>query len=73
MEQAIKAKVEELEEAEQKVQEKRNELLEAVKERKILENLKTIEKEVFDEEAKREEQRILDDLVTYKYGIKGKE
>lgn len=73
MEQAIKAKEEELQVAQQKVEEKRNELLEAVKERKILENLKTIEKEVFDEEAKREEQRILDDLVTYKYGIKGKE
>lgn len=69
----IEKKTEALVQAEQNVVIKRNELLEAVKERKILDNLKAIEQEAFIEEEKREEQRILDDIVTYKYGNKGKE
>lgn len=73
MEQAIKAKNKQVQEAQNKVDEKREELLEAVKERKILDNLKDIQNEVFMEEEKREEQRILDDIVTYKYGKKGRE
>lgn len=72
MEKAIKLKNKEVQEAEKKVEEKREELLEAVKERKILDNLKDIQNEVFMEEEKREEQRILDDVVTYKYGKKGR-
>lgn len=73
MDQAIKAKNKQVQEAQKKVEEKREELLEAVKERKILDNLKDIQNEVFIEEEKREEQRILDDIVTYKYGKKGME
>lgn len=57
-----------LEKAKQVVEEKRNALVEAVKDRKILDNLKSIEEEVFNEEEKRDEQRILDDMVTYRYG-----
>lgn len=72
MEQVIEVKNREVQEAQKKVEEKRGELLEAVKERKILDNLKDIQNEVFMEEEKREEQRILDDIVTYKYGKKGR-
>ena len=72
MEKAIKHKNKEVQEAEKKVEEKIEELLDAVKERKILDNLKDIQNEVFMEEEKREEQRILDDVVTYKYGKKGR-
>lgn len=72
MEQAIELKNKEVQEAQKKVEEKREALLEAVKERKILDNLKEIQNEVFMEEEKREEQRILDDIVTYKYGKKGR-
>lgn len=70
---AIKEKDHELNEAKKVVSEKRHELLEAVKDRKILDNLKAIHKEIFDEEEKRGEQRILDDMVTYRFGVKGKE
>lgn len=73
MEEAIEAKNKQVQESQKKVDEKREELLEAVKERKILDNLKDIQNEVFMEEEKREEQRILDDIVTYKYGKKGRE
>lgn len=72
MEQAIELKNKEVQEAQKKVEEKREALLEAVKERKILDNLKEIQNEVFMEEEKRGEQRILDDIVTYKYGKKGR-
>ena len=43
-----------------------------LKDRKILENLRSIYKENYDEEEKRAEQRILDDIVTYRFGNKGK-
>lgn len=72
MRQAIEIKHKEVQEAQKKVEEKRVALLEAVKERKILDNLKDIQNEVFMEEEKKEEQRILDDVVTYKYGKKGR-
>lgn len=72
MKQAIEVKHKEVQEAQKKVEEKRVALLEAVKERKILDNLKDIQNEVFMEEEKRGEQRILDDIVTYKYGKKGR-
>ena len=69
---AVRNKEHELEEAKQVVNEKREALLEAVKDRKILDNLKAIHKESFEEEEKRVEQRILDDMVTYRFGNKGK-
>ena len=71
--QTIEVKEKQLEEAKIKVEEKRNELLEAVKERKILDNLKAIHKEAFIEEEKRDEQRITDDIVTYRFGRKERE
>lgn len=73
LDQEIEKKGIALSEAEQNVADKREALLEAVKQRKILDNLKAIEQEAYIEEEKREEQKILDDIVTYKYGNKGKE
>lgn len=73
MEQAISLKSDELNKAKNKVAEKRQELLEAVKERKILDNLKTIYQETYEEEEKRDEQRVLDDMVTYRFGKKERE
>lgn len=49
---------------------KREELLEAVNQRRMLENLKEIHKERFEEEEKKKEQQIVDELITYKYGKK---
>lgn len=51
------------------VEEKRRQLFEAVKERKILENLKEIKFEQYREEANRAENQILDEIVSYKYGV----
>lgn len=73
MKQAIERKNNEVKKAEKQVEEKREALLEAVKDRKIIENLKEIHKELFIEEEKQSEQTIVDDLVTYKYGRKGEE
>lgn len=70
---AVENKEQEVKKARQIVDEKREALLEAVKDRKILDNLKAIHKENFEEEEKRAEQRILDDMVTYRFGNKGKE
>lgn len=71
MKQAIERKNNEVKKAEKQVEEKREALLEAVKDKKIIENLKEIHKELFIEEQKQSEQTIVDDLVTYKYGRKG--
>ena len=73
MNHAIHQKGVELSEAQQEVEAKRQELLEAVKDRKILDNLKAIYRESYEEEAKRDEQRILDDMVTYRFGNKERE
>lgn len=73
MEQAIVLKNEEMEVAAQKVEQKREELIEAVKERKILENLKEIHLDEFREEEKRKENSIVDEIVTYKYSANQKE
>lgn len=70
MQKTIEYKSKQIQEAQKQVDHKRQALLEAVKERKILDNLKEIQKEVFIEEEKKKEQNILDDLVTYKYGRK---
>lgn len=50
------------------VSEKRNELLEAVKQRKILENLKEIKLEQFKGEEVKAQNQIVDEIVSYKYG-----
>ena len=56
-----------------KVDEKRSELIEAVKERKILENLKELKLEEYKEEESKKENNIIDEIVTYKFGSSKKE
>ncbi|MDF2877391.1 MAG: flagellar export protein FliJ [Clostridia bacterium] len=51
------------------VEKKRDELLSAVKERQILDNLKEIKLEQYREETKKIEQLLLDETVSYKYGV----
>ena len=51
---------------------KREELLNAMKERKILDNLKEIKLEQYIEESKKVEQLLLDEIVSYKYGAEGR-
>ena len=65
----VERKVHQIEEAQQKIDVKRQELYEAMKERKILENLKEIKREQYDEELKKAEQLIVDGLVSYKYRV----
>ncbi len=73
MKQEIHHKEQEVIKASIKVDEKRNELIEAVKERKILENLKEIKLEEYKEEETKKENNIIDEIVTYKYGLSKKE
>lgn len=63
----IELKNQEMSLAEKKVEQRREELIEAVKERKILENLKEIHFEDYKEEEKRKENNTIDEIVTYKY------
>lgn len=49
------------------VEEKRSELLEAIKQRKILDNLKEIKYEGYLDEINKVEQQTVDELVSYKY------
>jgi len=53
--------------AEQFVEQKRLELIEATKERKMLEKLKERAFEEYLEEEKKQEQKINDEIVSYKY------
>ena len=53
--------------AEQAVIKKRNELTDAVKERKMLDKLKEYEKNSYDREILLKEQKATDELVSYKY------
>lgn len=64
----IEKKELEIVKAKKEVNEKRDELLEAVKQRKILENLKEIRFEQFKDEEVRAENQIVDEIVSYKYG-----
>lgn len=73
MKQEIHHKEQEIIKSAIKVDEKRSELIEAVKERKILENLKEIKLEEYKEEETRKENNIIDEIVTYKYGLSKKE
>ena len=73
MKKVINLKTEEVKLASREVQQKREELIEAVKERKILENLKEIHLEGYKEEEKRKENSIIDEIVTYKYSANQKE
>ncbi|QEH69609.1 flagellar export protein FliJ [Cellulosilyticum sp. WCF-2] len=73
MEEAIHSKNEEIDLAAKKVEQRREELVEAVKERKILENLKELQLEDYKEEEKRKENNVVDEIVTYKYRANQKE
>ena len=53
--------------AEAYVRQKRMELVEAMKDRKILDKLRENEFEEYLDEEKKNEQKVLDDLVSYKY------
>lgn len=73
IEKAIKLKTKELDLAAKEVEQKREELIEAVKERKILGNLKEIHLEEYKEEEKRIQNSIVDEIVSYKYSAGQKE
>ena len=68
----IKEKIHEkenhIDDAEKRVVQKRDELLCAMKERKILENLRELKREHYLTEAKKTEQLLVDEMVSYKYG-----
>lgn len=64
---------EEIQKASTKVEKQREVLLEAMKQRKILENLKEIQRENYEIEYKQKEQLQVDELVSYTYTNKGKE
>lgn len=68
----INHKMNEIKEAENKVQEKREELTEAIKQRKILENLKALRLEQYIQEEKKREQNLTDEIVSYQYTKKEK-
>ena len=53
--------------AEEYVEEKRLELVEAMKERKIMEKLKEKDRELFIKEEQLKEQKIQDEIVSYRY------
>lgn len=61
-----------LERIEIRVNEKKEALKEAVKERKILENLRDIEYEEYIDACKKEEQQLVDELIAYKYSLNDK-
>lgn len=61
-----------IESAQKVVDIKREELLNAMKERKILDNLKEIKLEQYIEESKKIEQLLVDEIVSYKYGAEGR-
>ncbi|MCL2171923.1 MAG: flagellar export protein FliJ, partial [Defluviitaleaceae bacterium] len=63
----IKLQMAQLARAEALMKAKRAELIEAMKDRKILDTLKEKEYEAYLDEEKKNEQKILDDLVSYKY------
>ncbi|MGL4739099.1 MAG: flagellar export protein FliJ [Cellulosilyticaceae bacterium] len=65
----IKKQVVELQEIENRVSTQQLRLQEAMKERKIMENLKEVYLERWLEEEKRQEQLITDELVSYKYSV----
>lgn len=58
---------EEIRELEKKIDFKKDELLSAIKERKIFENLQEMKKEEYMEQEKEKEQKIADEIVSYKY------
>ncbi len=63
----IQEQQENINKAKEIVEEKRLELLEAMKQRKVLEALKEKEKENYFKEELNKEQKIIDEIVSYKY------
>ncbi len=63
----IEEQMENINKAKEIVEEKRLALLEAMKERKVLETLKEKEKENYFKEELKNEQKIIDEIVSYKY------
>lgn len=68
LEKQIQKKEDEIKVAEKEVLKKQNEFLEAMKERKILDNLKDIQFEQYQEEDSKSERQIIDEIVSFKYG-----
>lgn len=73
IEKAIELKTKEIDLATKEVEQKREALIEAVKERKILGNLKEIHLEAYKEEEKKKENSVVDEIVSYKYSAGQKE
>ena len=63
----IEEQMQNINKAKEIVEEKRLALLEAMKERKVLETLKEKEKENYFKEELKNEQKIIDEIVSYKY------
>lgn len=63
----IEEQMQNINKAKEIVEEKRLALLEAMKERKVLETLKEKEKENYFKEEFKNEQKIIDEIVSYKY------
>lgn len=63
----IEEQQENIDKAKKFVEEKRLQLLEAIKQRKVLEALKEKEKENYFKEELKKEQKVIDEIVSYKY------
>lgn len=63
----IEEQQENIDKAKKFVEEKRLQLLEAIKQRKVLEALKEKEKENYFKEELKREQKVIDEIVSYKY------
>lgn len=63
----IEEQIQNINKSKEIVEEKRLALLEAMKEKKVLEALKEKEKENYFREELRKEQKIIDEIVSYKY------
>ncbi|MBS5793567.1 MAG: flagellar export protein FliJ [Clostridiales bacterium] len=63
----VEEQMQNINKAKEIVEEKRLALLEAMKERKVLETLKEKEKENYFKEELKNEQKIIDEIVSYKY------
>ena len=66
----IQLQQQQIEKAEVIVKQKREEVVQAMKERKILETLKEKKYEQYLDEEKKAEQRIVDEIVSFKYNNK---
>lgn len=70
IEEQIQKKTAEIAQKEQQIKNKKKELSEAVKQRKIIENLKEIKREEYLEEEKKHANNLIDELISYKYTAK---